>query len=674
MKTPPFAIAGALLLWSWQTGLWWLGAPLAAGIELSRFLPGRWELSRTEFNRLWDLCIAAFALYMLYQMAAEDGGLALGSWVAKGQQPQIGGVRGVEILRRLFRALPVCLAPMMLAQAWSRVDSINAAVFSWFLRKRFARTTLSINISWPYYAITLLGACAGDLPPWFLLALIALVAWSLWGNRGRSFHPAAWAVAYLLAAGLSLLGHAGLQPVATWFRELESDFLNQLLDRGMNANESRTSIGSVGVRKNSGAIVFRLQAEKGGGFPQLLEETVFDSYRNGSWVNLGGPKFEDKPPADGDATYAFSRGDGRDSAVRMWLQSRSRRLVPFLAGLRRLENVQADTLATNGLGVIRSDGLRFGAIRVVYGGASVPTSPPGEQDLLVPENETAVLDRVSGQLGLRDTLPVRERIGRVARFFGENFTYALYRGKTVAPRQTNSTLESFLLTDRRGHCEYFGTATTLLLRRAGIPARYVVGWAVPGSEPGGEWSLIRQRHAHAWTIAYVEGAWREIDNTPPVWEDMEEARKSRWETLRDGWQKTLFEWNRLRYGQASWRNWLLVPAVVMFAGFLIRFLWRRGGRGRGKAAQTVAAYARQGLDSEFYEVIRSLEKSGFERREGETLATWLRRIRDQNPSQFAGLDRLLALHYRLRFDPASLSADARRDLRDDSGAWLKQRR
>lgn len=674
MKTPPFVIGGALLLWSWQSGLWWLGAPLALAIELSRFLPGRWELSRVEFNRLWDLCVASFGLYMLYLMAADDAGLGLGAWVAKGEQPQIGTVRGVEILRRMFRALPVCLAPMMLAQAWSRVESINAAVFSWFLRKRFADTTLSLNVSWPYFAITLLGACAGDLPPWFLPALIALVAWSLWANRGRSFHPAAWACAYLLAAGLSLLGHSGLQPVATWIRELESDFLNQLLDRGMNANESRTSIGSVGIRKNSGVIVFRLQSEDKGGFPQLLEETVFDSYRNGTWVNLGGPNFAEKTPSDGDSTYTFLRGQDRESSVRMWLQGRSQQLVPFVSGLRRLEQLQADKVATNGLGVIRSDAMRFGAIRIVYSGTSVPTSPPGEQDLVVPETERAVLDQVSSQIGLSDQSPMRDRIGRIARFFGENFTYALYRGKTVVHRQTNSTLESFLLTDRRGHCEYFGTATTLLLRRAGIPARYVVGWAVPGAENGGEWSLIRQRHAHAWTIAYIEGAWREIDNTPPTWEDVEEARKSRWETFRDGWQKTLFEWNRLRYGQASWRSWLLAPAIVIFVGFLIRFFWRRGGRRNAKPRQQAVTFDRQGLDSEFYEIVRSLEKSGFERREGETLFAWLRRIREQNPARFAGLDRLLGLHYRLRFDPASLPAEARRDLREESGTWMKQRR
>jgi transglutaminase-like putative cysteine protease len=46
-------------------------------------------------------------------------------------------------------------------------------------------------------------------------------------------------------------------------------------------------------------------------------------------------------------------------------------------------------------------------------------------------------------------------------------------------RFTNETpLARFLLRTRSGHCEYFATATVLLLRQLGIPARYAVGYAV----------------------------------------------------------------------------------------------------------------------------------------------------------------------------------------------------
>jgi transglutaminase-like putative cysteine protease len=64
-------------------------------------------------------------------------------------------------------------------------------------------------------------------------------------------------------------------------------------------------------------------------------------------------------------------------------------------------------------------------------------------------------------------------------------------------------VEDFLVNRRRGHCEYFASALTLLLRSIGIPARMVNGFK------GGDWNEltqsmnVRQKHAHSWVEAYV---------------------------------------------------------------------------------------------------------------------------------------------------------------------------
>ena len=47
-----------------------------------------------------------------------------------------------------------------------------------------------------------------------------------------------------------------------------------------------------------------------------------------------------------------------------------------------------------------------------------------------------------------------------------------------APRTEATPLADFLLRTRSGHCEYYATATVLLLRAAGIPARYAHANAV----------------------------------------------------------------------------------------------------------------------------------------------------------------------------------------------------
>jgi transglutaminase-like putative cysteine protease len=68
--------------------------------------------------------------------------------------------------------------------------------------------------------------------------------------------------------------------------------------------------------------------------------------------------------------------------------------------------------------------------------------------------------------------------------------------------------------ERRGHCQFFATAAAILLRRAQIPCRLVVGFASHESDPQGV--VFRARDAHAWIeIPGVDGRWMRWDPTPP---------------------------------------------------------------------------------------------------------------------------------------------------------------
>jgi len=122
-------------------------------------------------------------------------------------------------------------------------------------------------------------------------------------------------------------------------------------------------------------------------------------------------------------------------------------------------------------------------------------------------------------------------------FFLGRFSYSRYLG---GARPGRTTLEDFLLTNRAGHCEYFASATDLLLRQAGIPARYTVGYAAH------EWSaierrwLVRSRDAHAWAMAWIDGAWVEVDTTPPEWMPIERGTDSMWQSASDLWEWGLF--------------------------------------------------------------------------------------------------------------------------------------
>lgn len=76
-------------------------------------------------------------------------------------------------------------------------------------------------------------------------------------------------------------------------------------------------------------------------------------------------------------------------------------------------------------------------------------------------------------------------------------------------------IEYFLLEKPAAHCEYFATATVLMLRLAGFPARYVTGFVVQERNPVGEYWVARSRDAHAWAEVFDPArGWITVESTP----------------------------------------------------------------------------------------------------------------------------------------------------------------
>ena len=100
-------------------------------------------------------------------------------------------------------------------------------------------------------------------------------------------------------------------------------------------------------------------------------------------------------------------------------------------------------------------------------------------------------------------------ISAVARFirnaavYDESYDPALDEADNVAI--------TFLRDYKRGVCEHYATAATLLYRALGIPARYVTGFAVELT--AGEWTYIASP-GHAWVEVYVDGlGWIPVEVT-----------------------------------------------------------------------------------------------------------------------------------------------------------------
>lgn len=106
------------------------------------------------------------------------------------------------------------------------------------------------------------------------------------------------------------------------------------------------------------------------------------------------------------------------------------------------------------------------------------------------------------------------------------FSYTL----DLPSSQEDATVEGFLFSRRKGHCEYFSTAMAVLLRARGIPARNVNGFL------GGEWNAsgnylaVTGDHAHSWVeVWFPRYGWVPFDPTPPGTETLlDRGTRSSW--------------------------------------------------------------------------------------------------------------------------------------------------
>jgi transglutaminase-like putative cysteine protease len=112
-----------------------------------------------------------------------------------------------------------------------------------------------------------------------------------------------------------------------------------------------------------------------------------------------------------------------------------------------------------------------------------------------------------------ETTKDRELIRKLLTYFNEEpFHYSLQ-----APLLGRDSIDDFLFETRRGYCEHYASAFTVLMRMAGIPARVVTGYQGGWYNELGDYLLIKQSDAHAWAEVWLEGeGWTRVDPTAAV--------------------------------------------------------------------------------------------------------------------------------------------------------------
>jgi len=100
----------------------------------------------------------------------------------------------------------------------------------------------------------------------------------------------------------------------------------------------------------------------------------------------------------------------------------------------------------------------------------------------------------------------------LASFGRDGYVYTL-----SPPLLGEHAIDEFLFSVKSGFCEHYASAFAVLLRAAGIPTRIVTGYLGGEVNPIGEYLIVRQADAHAWTEIWLpEKGWVRVDPTAAV--------------------------------------------------------------------------------------------------------------------------------------------------------------
>ena len=104
-----------------------------------------------------------------------------------------------------------------------------------------------------------------------------------------------------------------------------------------------------------------------------------------------------------------------------------------------------------------------------------------------------------------------DRALAIEHYLKTHFGYTLELPRTL-PRDP---LAAFLFERKQGHCEYFASAMTVMLRTLHIPSRVITGFRTGEFNDLTGQYVVRASNAHAWVEAYFPGAgWISFDPTP----------------------------------------------------------------------------------------------------------------------------------------------------------------
>lgn len=267
------------------------------------------------------------------------------------------------------------------------------------------------------------------------------------------------------------------------------------------------------------------------------------------------------------------------------------------------------------------------------------------------------------------------------KFRDEKYYYTL-----EPPRLQLDSVDDFLFNTRRGFCEHFASAFTVLARAANIPARVVTGYQGGEINPMTNFIVVRQADAHAWAEVWLETrGWVRIDPTAAVApQRIERGGQSSagnddelvsrvfgqlggmrqlqltWDAVNTFWNDQVVSFSEaqqrsllqlLGLQDTDWRQLgvaLVLCLAAFFASLSLWLAWRFRPRNQDPVSRT------------YQRLCRKLARRNLERAAHEGPNDYLERVATQRPNLGAALAEIRALYVGLRYGPNPQPVQLRR--------------
>ena len=630
-----------VIFWGIQADLLWFAIPMGLIWEGQFFLNRRWELTQQDFYRVADLTSVVLVGVVIFLFLNRTD---------------------YHFVTTLVLWLPIVFFPLVTVINYSTREFMSLDVMFYSLRRQKQPVTQSWDLDYLFFGMCLIAAGTNrEIGSFYFPIAALLLSLCLFPLRSKRYQFTTW---FLAIAIVFLLGFATQQSIRGTHLELKrrtAAWIANWIQQRTNPLKIQTSIGSVGELKLSNEILFRLRVPPDKAAPKLFQEASYNLPTGSSSWTIMDPTFTTIDHKD-DFQWQVNEISDEDVAATVYLEfGRKKALVPLPHGTTEVSDLPALDIKQNRYGTVQGVGLvRSPKYNIRYRPGDNLNGLPELTDTFIPPQYESLLERAGVEKVLDSDQPIRS----IANFF-EGYKYSLYQDIEGADK----AFENFLLTSKAGHCEYYAGASVLLLRKMGIPARYVIGYSVQEYSELLDMYLVRRRHGHAWAIAYIDEKWQVVDSTPTIWLEREASQESLIQPIIDLVKNGNFLF------QTWWNDQKIedyeIHLYVIGAILTLILFWRimtseQVVLKKNEEIENDENLATEGSNSPFYKIELKLVEAGFRRGSGELLKPWLERV------GFSELVKLLPFHDRWRFDPLGISIEDQKALNDQVNDQLQK--